>query len=443
MNKQRPSMPPEQTGDTLKESAANSANAWQQLWLRVKSITPKQVGRALVVVALLALLGWLVVQAWLALVPFIIGGAVAYALLPLVNRLDRYMPRWFAVILALTPILALAALFFALLVPVIVQQVALLTLHPPGRAEIEQIVQQLRAYIGTLPPPTQDALNRAVTQINLAIEQNLANIVPALAQFGINATLGTLSALGFVLGFFVIPAWILIVLNQQQRAARAFRRVLNPALREDVSAVLRILDRSLGAFVRGQVVIAFAAGVFVYAGLQLAVILLGRPGNVQYQLLLALFAGLMYLIPILGPVLAALPGVALGFILSPQMGIAALALYIAVPWLVDTLVAPHVQRRSTSVNENLLILLIVALSQLGFIWLLLAAPLTGIVYDLFRYAYGRLSEPSRPAGVIPGDKAWNEWKPFAVQPKPSGAVARRPHNLRYWQLVRSGTPPKE
>ena len=42
-------------------------------------------------------------------------------------------------------------------------------------------------------------------------------------------------------------------------------------------------------------------------------------------------------------------------------------------------------------------------SQFGFIWVLLAAPLAVAVRDLYRYAYGRVSDPPRPAGLLPGE----------------------------------------
>ena len=42
------------------------------------------------------------------------------------------------------------------------------------------------------------------------------------------------------------------------------------------------------------------------------------------------------------------------------------------------------------------------IGQFGLIWLLLAAPIVAISVDLVRYIHGRLSEPPRPAGVLPG-----------------------------------------
>jgi hypothetical protein len=45
--------------------------------------------------------------------------------------------------------------------------------------------------------------------------------------------------------------------------------------------------------------------------------------------------------------------------------------------------------------------LAIALSQLGLIWILLAAPLAAVTRDVFRYVYGRLQDPPLPAGVLP------------------------------------------
>jgi hypothetical protein len=67
-------------------------------------------------------------------------------------------------------------------------------------------------------------------------------------------------------------------------------------------------------------------------------------------------------------------------------------------------VAPRLgggQRRGP--HPAILVPAIVALTQFGLIWLFLAGPLVAIVDDLVRYAHGRLSEPPKPAGVIPGE----------------------------------------
>jgi hypothetical protein len=52
-------------------------------------------------------------------------------------------------------------------------------------------------------------------------------------------------------------------------------------------------------------------------------------------------------------------------------------------------------------HPALLLLAIILFSQFGFIWVLLAAPIAVVLRDLFRYVYGRVSDPPRPAGLLP------------------------------------------
>jgi hypothetical protein len=73
---------------------------------------------------------------------------------------------------------------------------------------------------------------------------------------------------------------------------------------------------------------------------------------------------------------------------------------------------------------------------------LLAAPLTGIVYDLFRYAYGRFGEPARPAGVIPGDAAWSQWT-AAQAATPSATPALTPSGARALRRLPSSHAQRE
>lgn len=387
---------------------------WMNLLAQIKRITPRMLVRTVLVVGLLALVGWLIGQAWVALLPFVVGGSIAYALLPLVNRLARFMPRIVAVLIALTPVVALGVLFVWLLVPISVRQFTLLTSNLPADQDIQVYIAQVRAYIETLPPNAQVAINNLAMQINTVLQARSTEISGQVVNVLFNSTLTIVSLLGFLLGFVIVPTWVLTVLSEQPNAARATRRLVPERMQGDVWAVLRILDRSFGWFLRGQVLLGIAAGVLVYAGLEILVRAVGHPGNVNYQLLLAMFAGLMQLIPFIGPIVGAIPAVLLGFSLSPELGIGAIVVFVVVQLILDNLLTPQLQGRIAGLNRNLLILIIVAVSQINFWLVLVAAPIAGIVYDLFRYAYGRFGDPPRPAGIVPGDTAWKTWNSNAT-----------------------------
>jgi hypothetical protein len=65
------------------------------------------------------------------------------------------------------------------------------------------------------------------------------------------------------------------------------------------------------------------------------------------------------------------------------------------------------------------------MSQFGLIWLILAAPVVGIVSDLARYAYGRLGDPPAPAGVIPGEPPTTSTATVAPVPSAYRTMAAR------------------
>jgi hypothetical protein len=73
--------------------------------------------------------------------------------------------------------------------------------------------------------------------------------------------------------------------------------------------------------------------------------------------------------------------------------------------------------------------------QFGILWLLLSAPLVAILVDLVRYASGRLSEPPRPAGVLPGTTA-----PDAVAAERAVPAVYRPASAPPTLAVASAQP---
>jgi predicted PurR-regulated permease PerM len=384
-------------------AARRARAAWRQLGERISTITPSGLARLLLaagaVLALIALI-WF---AWGSLFPFVVGAAIAYTLLPLVNLLDRFVPRILAVLLVMALVALLGGFFLSLLVPIIVRQLTEVYLSLPAPNDLAAAEQRLAAYLRTLPPPTRAFVIDVLTQLYDQARANVDVYLARTVELSIQALLGLANTLGFVLGLVVVPTWLLAVLVDQPRGRAALARALPPPARADVWAVLRILDRAFGAFVRGQLLTALLTGGLVYLGLDLLAQLFGLAAEVRYLLLLAILAGLAQLIPSIGPFLGAIPAVLIALTISPQLTVAVVLLLVLVQQVLGNLVAPRLERNVVDLHPAILILVVVALSQFGFWWILLAAPITAVVRDLFRYAYGRFAEPPRPAGLLPGE----------------------------------------
>ncbi len=201
----------------------------------------------------------------------------------------------------------------------------------------------------------------------------------------------------------MLPFWILAVITGQRRTAVALRSMLPDWMEPDIWAIIRIIDRTLGAFLRGQLVLGIAVGVVLY----LEFALLGRltPFQLRYPVLAALLAGVVQLIPQVGPLIGTLLVIIFSLPEGIQFTLIMVGLYLAAQFIVSQLVAGHINRRIIDLNPAVLVLFITALSQFGLIWVLLSAPILSITRDLFRYAYGRFGDPPRPANILPGETA--------------------------------------
>ncbi|HMR65995.1 MAG TPA: AI-2E family transporter, partial [Anaerolineae bacterium] len=384
-------------------AASRGQQAWHRLGQRLRSITPAGIVRFLLITGALLTIGWLIWYTWLALIPFVVGGVIAYMVLPLVNRLDRVMPRFLAIVLALSLVIAVVLLFIILLIPILAEQIYNIYLIMPGAEEIRTYRQQLNDYLATLPEPTRVVINKAYLRATEQIQANLSLYLANLVDLVLAILLSLVNTVSFILGFLVVPAWLLSILHDQRQASPTLDRLLPAWLRADFWAVMRIIDRAFGAFIRGQLLTAVIVGLLTYGGLEVLVRLFGLAGNVRYQLLLAMIAGLMQLIPSIGPFLGAIPAILIGWTISPAVAVAILGLYFLVQQFIFNIVTPRVEQNIVDVHPSIFILILVSLSQFGFWWILLAAPVTAIIRDTFRYVYGRFSEPSRPPGLLPGE----------------------------------------
>lgn len=124
--------------------------------------------------------------------------------------------------------------------------------------------------------------------------------------------------------------------------------------------------------------------------------------DVPYVLLLSVIAGLTELVPVIGPIVGAIPAVVLGFIDSPTTGLAVLLLYIVIQQLENNILVPRIVGESVGLPPAVLMVLLVACSQVfGLLGAILSAPLGAMARDVFLYLHGRLRESPLPAGQLP------------------------------------------
>ncbi len=358
--------------ERLVASQRTARQAWQRLWLRMQSITPRGLVRFLLVLIALAGLIWLITNAFQSLATFIIGE------------------------------IALVGVFLALLIPAVVQEIQRFVQYLPKPDQLRAYFNQLAQRTHAWPEPVRVFLQGGLQTTAARVQNNFSQYIVNLISATLRGVLGLLTAFSFLLGLLVIPTWIFAVLNDQHKGVKAIDRILPDWLRPDFWAVTHILDRTFRVYFRELVVMAFAVGIVTYAGL----VLLERLGvqGIPFPILLAMLAGFTDFIPSIGFLLGTIPAVLFGLLNgSWQTSLAILVLYIAIHFLRNRLLSPLFASDSVKIHPAILVVILVIASQFGLIWLFLGAPLAQITYDLYRYVYGRVSDPPRPAGLMPGE----------------------------------------
>jgi predicted PurR-regulated permease PerM len=176
--------------------------------------------------------------------------------------------------------------------------------------------------------------------------------------------------------------------------ARGVARLVPPRNRERVAEALLASGRALRRWMAGTAVNMVIVGALTTVGL----LALGIPA----ALALGLIAGLLEFVPIFGPVIAAVPALAVALIISPVHALWVLLLFLAIQQLESNVITPLVMKGAVRLPPALTMMFQVLMAVLfGFLGLLLAVPLLAATVVLTRRLYVEPLEaaPAAPPGA--------------------------------------------
>ena len=179
---------------------------------------------------------------------------------------------------------------------------------------------------------------------------------------------GTINAIfGGILSFVLIIV-ISFYLAVQERGIENFLQIVTPIKHEKyIIGLWKRSQAKIGRWMQGQLLLGLIVGILVY--LLLAIL------GVKHALLLAILAAIFELIPLFGPVLAAIPAVILGFMDNVTLGFMVLGVYVIIQQFENHLIYPLVVRKVVGVSPILVIISLVVGAELaGFLGILLAVP---------------------------------------------------------------------
>lgn len=298
------------------------------------------------------------------LTPFIIAAVLSYLLDPLVDTLVK---RGFSRLQALSFIYVIVILtgvvVVGLLVPAVVVELGRLSEFLPGFFRDVQGMAfdfQSRYSQAQLPQPIRQAVDDAI----LAVQGQLLRYVSLAAQ----RVLGVFSALFSLL---LAPILSFYILKDLDYFRARFRELLPRREPPEMRDMLSEVDGVVSGFIRGQLIIAVAVGLVMALGLSLL--------RIRFSVILGIFAGTAEIIPYFGPIIGAIPAVAVAWSMSRADAVKVLLLVGAVQWLEGNVLAPRILGARVGLHPVVVIFaLLLGFELFGVLGMIAAVPVTGI-----------------------------------------------------------------
>jgi len=118
-------------------------------------------------------------------------------------------------------------------------------------------------------------------------------------------------------------------------------------------------------------------GLLVYLGLTLL--------GVKYALTLALIAGILEIVPYVGPIISAIPGIILAFLQAPVLGLLVLILYIVIQQLENYVIFPQVMKKTVGLNPIVIIIaMLIGAKLAGILGIILSVPITAAITEFVK-----------------------------------------------------------
>lgn len=194
-------------------------------------------------------------------------------------------------------------------------------------------------------------------------------------------------------GFF-ISLYLLSTKEKRYAQIMKLRRALfNDKANAHITRFCTIADRSFGGFLEGKLLDSLIIGVLAYVALSIF--------GIPYALLLSTFIGITNIVPIIGPIIGAIPSALILLLSAPEKVIPFIVIVIVLQQLDGNVIGPKILGNNTGVSSLCVMIAITMMGSLwGFVGMLLGVPLFATLLELTdEYVVARLQKKGLPSGV--------------------------------------------
>ncbi|WP_010098325.1 AI-2E family transporter [Ornithinibacillus scapharcae] len=318
--------------------------------------------------------------------PIILAFVAYYLLNPIVDILEKVkIKRIWGIIIIIIGISGLLVGLVLLIAPAIERQISeLFTTFPKY---LQQLWIDINDWVQNsfLAPYYDEAYDWVVS--------NFSNIPGIIGSYVADAFAGVRSLASTVTNFVVVivtfPIILFFLLKDGDRFKEYSLTLLPPKYRNDVNKILNNMDAQVGSYIQGQIIVASCIAILLYIGYLII--------GLDYAITLAILAGVLSVVPYLGPTLSIIPAVIIAMVNSPFMLLKLAVVWIIVQFLEGNFISPNIMGKTMKIHPlTIIIVLLVAGNLFGLLGVILGIPgyaivkvLVSYIYDQFRNRYNR------------------------------------------------------
>ncbi|UJF25571.1 AI-2E family transporter [Planococcus sp. 107-1] len=322
--------------------------------------------------------------------PVVLALILYYLLRPILRLLEGFkIPRIWGILIIFLGLIGLITLLVVLVFPFLKTQFQNLIMEFPNY--FMQLLTDLDAflrtsYIGDYYMGSSFDIEELVATLPGNITDTLQNTVTSIIS-GVTGLISTITSV--ILSVVIVPFILFYLLKDGEKLPEYFVKLLPPRLRQDTREVLSEADKQLGAYIQGQIIVAFCIGVMIYIGFLII--------GMDYALLLGVLAMVTSVVPYLGPAIAITPAAIIALVTSPFMLVKLAIVWTVVQLVEGNLISPQVMGKTMFIHPvTIIFVLLTAGSLFGIAGVILGIPMYALVrvlvshlYKLFKRRYNR------------------------------------------------------
>lgn len=338
--------------------------------------------RIAVIIVLAAALIVLLFTRLSGLVCTMISAAVAsYLLSKPLKKMEKKMKRHWALLIIFSILAGATAFFFYYVVPLFFRQAAdFVSFIPKVLQAVSDILDNAGKSAGA---PLDGIINDALDGFNKQAAVWLGSATINLAQ-------GSYSGLGWGL---LLPVFTFYFLKDREYFIDQINYLIAIKYRGDLHTLYISIDKALGQFLRGQLMVAVSVAIMTATGL----LIIGVPNAP----LLGMICGLCNMIPYIGPFLGAIPVALVSIVLGWRAMLLSVVVVLIVQLLDNTIISPKILGDSLKIHPVYIIIAIIAGSGLfGIMGLLLALPMLIILKEIVIFVFRKRLYNGREPTIV-------------------------------------------